>query len=176
MTELFSGPIPLPFRDYHTGKLHAVELDEFDIADEDILLGQTSNYPFFPNFSYYASSDESPIFIMGGSTSNDIATFVYLREDIHNSDLVYVLQNTNYEFEMSSAFIKTDKVDYDNHIMKDKFTKVVRVEFVMKDIPRIRAVRRIYLIDNIWYCVEQDVSYELSDEFVSELIKSGVVE
>ena len=30
-------------------------------------------------------------------------------------------------------FIKTDKVDYDNHIMKDKFTKVVRVEFVMKD-------------------------------------------
>ena len=34
MTELFSGPIPLPFRDYHTGKLHAVELDEFDIADD----------------------------------------------------------------------------------------------------------------------------------------------
>ena len=60
--------------------------------------------------------------------------------------------------------------------MKDKFTKVVRVEFVMKDIPRIRAVRRIYLIDNIWYCVEQDVYYELSDEFVSELIKSGVIE
>ena len=113
---------------------------------------------------------------MGGTTSTDTATFVYLKEDIHNNDLVYVLQNTTYEFEISSAFIKTDKVDYDNHIMKDKFTKVVRVEFVMKDIPRIRAVRRIYLIDNVWYCVEQDVSYELSDEFVSELIKSGVIE
>ena len=149
---------------------------EFDIADEDILLGQTSNFPFFPNFSYYASSHESPVFIMGGSTSRDTATFVYLKEDVYNNDLVYVLQNTNYEFEISSTFIKTDKVDYDNHIMKDKFTKVVRVEFFMKDIPRIRAVRRIYLIDNIWYCVEQDVSYELSDEFVSELIKRGVVE
>lgn len=147
---------------------------ECDIADEDILLGQSSNFPFFPNYSYYASGDELPLFIMGGPRYT--ATFVYLREDIYNNDLVYVLQNTNYEFEMSSAFIKTDKVDYDNHIMKDKFTKAVLLEFVMKDISRIKVVRRIYLIDNIWYCVEQDASYELSDEFVHKLIKSGVIE
>ena len=41
---------------------------EIDITQNDILLGQTSNFPFFPNSYYYVNLDENPSFIMGGTT------------------------------------------------------------------------------------------------------------
>ena len=147
---------------------------EMDITKEDILLGQSSNFPFFPNSYYYINTDKNPSFIMGGTNSFMIGSFVYLREDLYNAGIVYEI-NDSFEFEFASAFIKTDKVDYDHHIAREKYTKFAIVDFYVKDIPIITAHKRIYLIDNTWYCVEVDVAYELSDEFVRKLIEEGII-
>ena len=148
---------------------------EIDITKEDILLGQSSNFPFFPNSYYYVNTYENPSFIMGGTSSAMIGSFVYLREDLYNAGIVYKI-NDSFEFEFTSAFIKTDKVDYDHHIAREKYTKFEIVDFYVKDIPIITACKSIYLIDNTWYCVEVDVAYQLSDEFVCKLTESGIID
>ena len=147
---------------------------EIDITKDDILLGQSSNFPFFPNSYYYINTDENPSFIMGGTSSAMIGSFVYLREDLYNAGIVYEI-NDSFEFEFTSAFIKTDKADYDHHIAREKYTKSAIVDFYVKDIPIITARKRIYLIDNVWYCVEVDVAYQLSDEFVCKLTEAGII-
>ena len=147
---------------------------EIDIAKEDILLGQSSNFPFFPNSYYYVNTDENPSFIMGGTSSTMIGSFVYLREDLYNAGIVYKI-NDSFEFEFASAFIKTDKVNYDHHITLEKYTEFAIVDFCVKDIPIITACKRIYLIDNTWYCVEVDVAYQLSYEFVCKLTEAGII-
>ena len=146
---------------------------EIDITEEDILLGQASNFPFFPNSFYYVNPDENPSFIMGGASY--LGTCVYLREDLYNAGVVYQI-NDSLEFEFSSAFIETDKVNYDRHIAREKYTRQAKVDFYVKDIPTILACQRIYLIDNTWYCVEVDIAYQLSDEFVSRLIEEGIID
>lgn len=148
---------------------------EINITKEDILLGQTSNFPFFPNSYYYVKTDENPSFIMGGTAFAMQGTFVYWREDLYSDTIVYVLNSSSFEFEFKSAFIKTDKVNYDHHIAREKYTKSAIVDFYVKDIPIITARKRIYLIDNTWYCVEVDVAYQLSDEFVCKLTESGII-
>ena len=148
---------------------------EIDITQDDILLGQTSNFPFFPNSYYYANPDENPNFIMGGTSAGMIGSFVYLREDLYSDTVVCVLNGGSFEFEFTSAFIKTDKVDYDHHIAREKYTKSAIVDFYVKDIPIITARKRIYLIDNVWYCVEVDVAYQLSYEFVCKLTEAGII-
>ena len=147
---------------------------EIDITKEDILLGQTSNFPFFPNSYYYANPDENPNFIMGGTSAGMIGSFVYLREDLYNASVVYEI-NDSFEFEFTSAFMITDKVDYDHHITREKYTRRAIVDFYVKDIPTIISRKRIYLIDNTWYCVEVDVAYQLSDEFVYQLTEEGII-
>ncbi|MBQ7968288.1 MAG: hypothetical protein IJ292_00500 [Clostridia bacterium] len=148
---------------------------EIDITKEDVLLGQTSNFPFFTNSYYYVKADENPSFIMGGTNSAMQGTFVYLREDLYSDTIVYVLNGNSFEFEFTSAFIKTDKVDYDHHIAREKYTKSAIVDFYVKDIPSITARKRIYLIDNVWYCVEVDVAHQLSDGIVCKLIEDGTI-
>ena len=147
---------------------------EIDITKDDILLGQSSNFPFFPNSYYYVNTDETPSFIVGAPNSVMYGTFVYLREDLYNSGIVYEI-NDSFEFEFTSAFIKTDTVDYDKHIVSEKYTKSAIIDFYVKDIPTITARKRIYLIDNTWYCVEVDVAYQLSDEFVGQLIEEKII-
>ena len=147
---------------------------EIDITKDDILLGQTSNFPFFPNSYYYVKPDENPSFIMGGTSAGMIGSFVYLREDLYNAGVVYEI-NDSFEFEFTSAFMITDKVDYDYHITREKYTRQAKVDFYVKDIPTILACKRIYLIDNTWYCVEVDVAYQLSDEFVYQLTEEGII-
>ena len=147
---------------------------EIDITQDDILLGQTSNFPFFPNSYYYVNPDENPSFIMGGTSAGMIGSFVYLREDLYNAGVVYEI-NDSFEFEFTSAFMITDKVDYDYHITREKYTRQAKVDFYVKDIPTILAFKRIYLIDNTWYCVEVDVAYQLSDEFVYQLTEEGII-
>lgn len=146
---------------------------EIDITKEDILLGQTSNFPFFPNSYYYVQTDKNPSFIMGGTAMQ--GTFVYLRNDLYSDTIVYVLNSSSFEFEFTSAFIKTNKVDYDHYIAREKYTKSAIVDFHMKEIPIVSACKRIYLIDNVWYCVEVDVTYQLSDELVFKLIEDGTI-
>ena len=148
---------------------------EIDITKEDILLGQTSNFPFFPNSYYYVKTDKNPSFIMGGTSSAMQGNFVYLREDLYSDTIVCVLNGGSFEFEFTSAFIKTDKADYDHHIAREKYTKSAIVDFYVKDIPIITARKRIYLIDNVWYCVEVGVAYQLSDEFVCKLTEAGII-
>lgn len=148
---------------------------DIDITNEDILLGQSSNFPFFPNSYYYVNTEENPNFIMGGTSSAMVGTFVYLRDDIYSNDIIYVLNGSSFEFTFTSAFVKTEQVDYDVHISKDKYTKVTMVNFYMKEIPTITARKRIYLIDNTWYCVEVDVAYQLSDQFVGKLMEEGTI-
>ena len=147
---------------------------EIDITQDDILLGQTSRFPFFPNSYFYVNPDENPSFIMGGTSAGMIGSFVYLREDLYNAGFVYET-NDSFEFEFTSAFMITDKVDYDHHITREKYTRQAKVDFYVKDIPTIRACKRIYLIDNTWYCVEVDVAYQLSDEFVYQLTEEGII-
>lgn len=145
---------------------------DIDITEEDILLGYTSNFPFFPNFYYYANTDENPSFIMGGPGRG---TFVYLREDLYNAGVVYQI-NESLEFEFSSAFIETDKKDYDRHIAQKKSTKYAVVDFYVKGVPAILARKTFHMIDDVWYCVEVDIAYQLSDEFVSRLIEEGIID
>ena len=49
---------------------------EIDITDDDLFLGQTSNFPFFPNFGYYANAAENADYILGGAISGNTATVV----------------------------------------------------------------------------------------------------
>ena len=145
---------------------------EIDVTEDDILIGQTSNFPFFPNSYYYVNTDENPSFIMGGPFM--IGSFVYLREDLYNAGIVYKI-NDSLEFEFASAFIQKDKVDYDHHIAREKYTKSAIVDFYVKDVSMITARKRIYLIDNVWYCVKFDVAYQLSDEFVCKLTEARII-
>ena len=71
---------------------------EVDITDEDVLLGQTSNFPFFTNTCYYANKAEKPEYITAGGF-HGTATVVYLREDLYQTPLHFVLQDTDYEFD-----------------------------------------------------------------------------
>ena len=99
---------------------------------------------------------------------------IAMREDLYNAGVVYEI-NDSLEFEFTSSFMITDKVDYDHHITREKYTRQAKVDFYVKDIPTILACKRIYLIDNTWYCVEVDVAYQLSDEFVHQLTEEGII-
>lgn len=148
---------------------------DIDITDEDILLGQSSNFPVFPNSSYYVSTDDNPSFIIGGTTSAMRGSFVYTREDLYNGGIVYVIDGGSFEFELSSAFIKTDKVEHSVHIKENKYKKSLKIDFYVKDVPKIAAFKWLYLIDDVWYCVEVDESYQLSDDFVRKLTEEGIL-
>lgn len=148
---------------------------EVDITEEDILLGSTSNFPFFPDSRYYASKDENPSFITGTNSTTMEGSCVYLREDLYSKGIVYALNDSSFEFEFTSAFVKTDKVDYDIHVSRKKYTKIEIVDFYMKEIPIIKTCKRIYLINNKWYHIETDVAYQLSEEFVFQLRENGTI-
>ena len=146
---------------------------EIEITEKYILLGQRSNYPFFPNTKYHINIDENPTFITGSVSY--YGTGVYLREDIYNDSMIYVLNDSSFEFELAQSFIETDKVDYDDHVSKQKYTQVVILEFYMKEIPTIMAKKWIYQIDDDWYCFDNNVAYQLSDEFVDKLTDEGII-
>ena len=146
----------------------------FDIVEEDILLGQTSNWPFFPNFSYYANAIEKPDYIASGSSSTNITACVYLREDLYRSPLCYVLQGTNYEFDFSSAFVATEEVSYETHLEGKEYCGT-RLNFYVKDYPRLTVSLRICKINEIWYYVEQDEAFALSEDFLNALIENDLL-
>ena len=146
---------------------------DIDITQEDILLGRRSNFPFFPDFYYHTSTDENPSFIMYGSL--DIGRGVYLREDLYHNGVIYVLNDSSFEFDFTSAFVKTDRVNNDD-LTGGACTKYATVDFYMKEIPIIRASKRIQLIDGVWYCVDIDVAYQLSEEFVCRLMEDGKID
>ena len=135
-----------------------------------VLLGMRSNWPLFPATQYLVPPTDDPSFI-----TNGYGTAVYLREDLYHSEIVYVLNDTSFEFKFEEAFVKTDKIDYDHHEASERCTKSAVVNFYMKDIPEIKVMKKIYLIDNVWYCVEYDVAYQLSDEFVTKLIEEKII-
>ena len=141
-----------------------------DVPWDYILLGMRSNWPLFPNTQYLALPVDNPSFITGAN-----GTFVYLREDLYYNDIIYVLNDTSFEFKFESAFVFTDKIDYDHHEASKRCAKGAVVNFYMKDIPEIKVMKNIYLIDNVWYCVEYDVAYQLSDEFIAKLIEEGII-
>ena len=116
----------------------------FNITEEDVLLGQTSNFPFFPNFGYYANAAENAEYIASG---NVIMTCVYLREDLYQEPLCYVLQDIDYEFDFSSAFIKTEDVSYKKHI-EGKEYHGTNLYFYVKDYPRLIVELRICKISS----------------------------
>ena len=136
-----------------------------DIQGESIDLGWVSNFPF-PGFHFYTSTDEHPEFITGGHGS-----VAYLRADIYDNGIIYALEDDTFEFEFSSEFIKTDKVNHKNHVKKNKYTRKETITFYIKDIPEIKASKTIYLIDNVWYSIDKGakIGYQLSDELVSKL-------
>lgn len=144
------------------------------ISDDYIFLGYTSNFPFFPSSQYYASKDENPEFICG-FIDGAMGTFVYLREDLYSNSIAYVLNDSSFEFEFASTFIKTDKVDYDDHIVGKKYAKRETVNFYIKEISMIEVCMEIYLIENMWYHFD-DTAYQLSDEFVSKIMETGALD
>lgn len=148
---------------------------DIDRTDEYILLGQSSNFPLFPNSSYYVNTDDNPSFIIGGTASAMRGSFVYMREDLYNAGIVYVIDGSSFEFEFSSAFIKTDKVEHSDHIKRNKYKESLKIDFYVKDFPEIAASMWLYLIDDVWYCVEIDEAYQLSDDFVSKLKEKGII-
>ena len=147
---------------------------EFDIVEEDILLGQTSNWPFFPNSFYYANAIEKPDYIASGSSSSNIMACVYLREDLYRSPLCYVLQGTNYEFDFSSAFVATEEVSYETHL-EGKEYRGTRLNFYVKDYPRLTVSLRICKINKKWYYIEHDKAFALSEAFLNVLVENNLL-
>lgn len=147
---------------------------EFDIVEEDIFLGRTSNWPFFPDFGYYANAEENADYIASGSMSNGKMTCVYLREDLCGSSLCYVLQGANYEFDFSSAFVTTEEVSYETHIEGKNFYGT-RLNFYVKDYPRLTVSLGICKINEKWYYVEQDEAFSLSEDFLNALIENDLL-
>ena len=145
---------------------------DFDLTKEDVLLGQTSNFPFFPNFVYYANAAENAEYIASGSGS--IMTCVYLREDLYQEPLCYVLQDTDYEFDFSSAFIKTEDVSYKKHIEGKEYHGTI-LYFYVKDHPRLIVELRICKINEKWYHVEQDEAFALSEAFLNVLVENNLL-
>lgn len=135
-----------------------------------IFLGMRSNWPLFPATQYFAPLVDNPSFITDGHGRN-----VYLREDLYHNDIVYVLNDNSFEFKFESVFVFTDKIDYDHHEASKRCAKGAVVNFYMKDIPEIKVMKNIYLIDSVWYCVDYDMAYQLSDEFVAKLIEEKII-
>jgi hypothetical protein len=148
----------------------------FDITDQDVFLGETSNFPFFPNFGYYANEDENADYIASGSLSDKTATMVFLREDLYQKPIRYVLQGTDYEFIFSSAFIKTEEVSYKTHIEGEKHSNTKMLNFHLKEYPRLTVFMHICKIDEKWYYVEYDEAFVLSESFVNDLVKNQIID
>lgn len=146
---------------------------DFDIIEGDVYLGQTSNFPFFPNSSYYANASESADYIMG-TNSSEYATCVYLREDLYQEPFRYVMRDAEYEFDFSSAFIKTDEVGYAKHLEGREY-RGSRIYFHVKDHPRLAAEIVLCQINEKWYYVKYDEAFALSEEFLSVLEKNNLL-
>ena len=146
---------------------------EIDITDDDLLLGQISNFPFFPNFGYYANAAENADYILSGAISGNTATVVYLREDLYQSPLRYMLRDAEYEFEFTSAFIATEDVSYETHI-EGAETRGTVIYFCLRDVPRLTVALRITHINEKWYYVKQECAFELSEEFLSVLVENDI--
>ena len=161
------------------GKKYIEIVDEFagdfeiKITDEDVHLGDTSNWPFFPNTGYYANKAENPEYIAEEISSS--YAMVYLREDLYTNPLTYVLQDTDYEFDFSSAFIKTDRVSYDKDV-HEKNPRQVVVYFYVKDYPRLTVNIRIYKIDGKWYYIKTDEAFILSEGFLNTLMNNDLLQ
>ena len=143
---------------------------EVDITDEDVLLGQTSNFPFFPNTCYYANKAEKPEYITAGGFDGP-GDVVYLREDLYQTSLRYVLQDTDYEFDFSSAFVKTEEVSYKKHIEGKEFYGG-RINFYVKDFRRLTISLVICKINEKWYHIEHDEAFALTEEFLNVLMEN----
>ena len=148
---------------------------DFEIFKEetDIILGERSNFPFFPNTRYYADTMENPEYITSGNSSV-IISCVYLREDLYSTSLRYVLKDVDYEFDFSTAFIKTDEVSYETHVQgKENHSETIR--FYLKDFPKLTAEIRIYEINEKWYYEGIDEVFELSEDFVNVLAENNLL-
>ncbi len=146
----------------------------FPVTEEDLLLGETSNFPFFPNFGFYANAAENADYIASGSRSNDIMTCVYIREDLYQEPFCYVLQDTEYAFDFSSAFIKTEDVSYKKHL-EGKAYHGTTLYFYVKDYPRLIVELRICKINEKWYYIEYDEAFALSEEFLNVLVEKNLL-
>ena len=142
---------------------------DVDITDEAVLLGQTSNFPFFPNTGYYANKAEKPEYITAGE-----GTVVYLREDLYQTSLHYVLQDTDYEFDFSSAFVKTEEVSHKKHIEGKEFYGG-RINFYVKDFRRLTISLVICKINEKWYHIEYDEAFALTEEFLNVLMENDLL-
>ena len=146
-----------------------------DITEEDVYLGQTSNFPFFPNFGYYANAVENADYIMSGSMSGNQATCVYLREDLYHTPLLYMLQDTEYEFDFASAFIRTEDVSYEKDIEPHKEYHASILYFYVKDYPRLMVELVVRELNNKWYYIKHDEAFELSEDFLNVLIENDML-
>ena len=143
---------------------------QFDITEEDVLLGRTSNFPFFPDYWYYANANEKADYIAGGNGSE--GHFVFLREDLYPSPLSYVLQDTSFEFDFSSAFIKTEEVSYEV-LQKSEEYDGAFIYFYVKDYPRLTVKLAINKINEKWYLIDPEESFMLSEDFLNALTENG---
>ena len=146
---------------------------EVDITDEDVLLGQTSNFPFFPNTCYYTNKAEKPEYITAGGFDGP-GDVVDLREDLYQTSLHYVLQDTDYEFDFSSAFVKTEEVSHKKHIEGKEFYGR-RVNFYVEDFPGLTVNLLICKIDEKWYHIEHDEAFALTEEFLNVLMENDLL-
>ena len=141
------------------------------LPDEYIRLGGRCNWPFFPNYYYYARDDESPDYLLGGLGRG---SFVYLREDLYKNGIIYTIADGSIDFEQYSAFIPADKIA-DRQDAIERCDKSARISFHIKNLPEITATKTIYLIDGDWYTADAGGVYRLSSEFVAELESFGIL-
>ena len=102
------------------------------------------------------------------------ATFVYLREDLYTDPLLYVLQNTDYEFDFSSAFKGTDEVSFKKDI-KGQDRRDAKLKFYVKGFPELVASVTVYEINGKWYYVDNDEAFALSESFLGAVTQSGLL-
>ena len=144
----------------------------FFVSEDDLLLGQRCNFPFFPSAKFYANTEENADYIAYG---NYVLTSVFLRKDLYKTPLYYVLQDTDYEFDFSTAFIKTEDVSYEKDIEGKESLYSEIISIYLKDYPRLVAEVRIYKINEKWYFIEYDKSFLVSEAFLSALIENDLL-
>ena len=146
----------------------------FDKTEEYLFLGQTSNFPFFPNSAYYANAKENADYIAGGSSSNQIMTFVYLRKDLYQAPVRYLLEGTEYDFAFSSAFLKTEEVSYEGDV-EGKDHPGTYLSFSLQDYPSVTAEIHLCKIKGRWYYIKPDEAFALSQDFLNALTENGLL-
>lgn len=160
---------------YHGNRYYQAD-DRFyvrtELIDAAIELGYSSNFPFFPNFYYYALEEETPLFIWGTGGYT-----LYVREDYDLYGAIYCVEDTDIEIALCDAMTKFS-LNYET-TTSDDISRYRDMTFHLKEEPRIYVFvagpyrhKKEY---GCWYFMCGGQAWRLSDALVAQLEANGIL-